>query len=150
VNEEKNAARERSIQNNTKNAYKLAQTKERRLFRKKARQLDEEASIEIERHRSSQDSCKFYNRLNHQVLARRKEHIEEHLNKGSESEQPTRPVDLRDDRVDIEEALKYLKNNKAAGAHSIAAELLNHGGPNLVDVLHEVIHRGYCVQCKKG
>jgi hypothetical protein len=44
VNEEKNAARERAIQNNTKrakNTYKLAQTKKRRLFRKKARQLDE-------------------------------------------------------------------------------------------------------------
>jgi hypothetical protein len=53
VNEEKNAARERAIQNNTmgaKNAYKLARKKERSLFRKKARQLDEEATIEIERH----------------------------------------------------------------------------------------------------
>jgi hypothetical protein len=51
VNEERNAARERAIQNNTrgaKKAYKLARTKERRLFRKKARQLDEEALIEIE------------------------------------------------------------------------------------------------------
>jgi hypothetical protein len=51
VNEEKNAARERAIQNNTrgaKNAYKLARTKERRLFRKNARQLSEEALIEIE------------------------------------------------------------------------------------------------------
>jgi hypothetical protein len=50
VNEEKNAPRERAIQNNTrgaKNAYKQAWTKERRLFRKKARQLNEEASIEI-------------------------------------------------------------------------------------------------------
>jgi hypothetical protein len=50
-NDEKNAARERAIQNNTrgaKNAYKLARTKERRLFRKKATQLDEEALIEIE------------------------------------------------------------------------------------------------------
>jgi hypothetical protein len=92
------------------------------------------------------------------LLARRKEHIEEHLNKGSKSEQPTRPVDLRDDRVDIdlpsreeiEEVLKYMKNNKAAGAHSIAAELLNQDGLNLVDVLREVIHRDYCVQCKKG
>jgi hypothetical protein len=45
-----------------------------------------------------------------------KEHLEEHLNEGSESEQPTRPVDLRDDGVDIdlpspediEGALKYL------------------------------------------
>jgi hypothetical protein len=49
VNEEKNAARER--QNKTrgaKNVYKLARTKERRLFRKKARQLDEETLIEIE------------------------------------------------------------------------------------------------------
>jgi hypothetical protein len=48
---EKNAARERAIQNNTrgnKKAYKLARTKEKRLFIKKARQLDEEALIEIE------------------------------------------------------------------------------------------------------
>jgi hypothetical protein len=51
VNEEKNATRERTIQNNTreaKNAYKLARTKKRRLFRNKVRQLDEEALIEIE------------------------------------------------------------------------------------------------------
>jgi hypothetical protein len=52
----------------------------------------------------------------------------------------TNTVDLRDDRVDIdlqsreeiEGALKYLKNNKWAGADSIAAELLKNGGPNLV------------------
>jgi hypothetical protein len=145
VNEEKNATRERAIQIKTrgvKNAYKLARTKERRLFRKKARQLDEEALIEIERHRSIEDSRKFYKRLNdvrrpfepqvamcranngelltkNQVLARWKEHFEEHLNEGSESEKPTRPVDLRDDGVDIdlpsreEIALKYLKNNEA-------------------------------------
>jgi hypothetical protein len=39
-NEEKNAARDRTKQNNTrgaKNAYKLARTKERRLFRKKGK-----------------------------------------------------------------------------------------------------------------
>jgi hypothetical protein len=67
VNVKKNAARERAIQNHTretKNAYKLARTKDRRLFRKKARQLDEEALIEIQRHRSIQDSRKFYKRLN--------------------------------------------------------------------------------------
>jgi hypothetical protein len=54
---------------------------------------------------------------------------------------PTLPVDLRDDGVDIdlssrekvEGALKYLKNNKAAGKDSIAAVLLKNGGPNLVD-----------------
>jgi hypothetical protein len=124
-----------------------------------AMQLDEEALIEIERHRSIQDSRTFYKRLNrlndvrrpfdfepqvamcrakngelltnkNQVLARWKEHFEEHLNVGSKMEQPTRPVDLRDDGVDIdltsreeiEGALKYLKNNKAAGKDSIAAE----------------------------
>jgi hypothetical protein len=103
MNEEKNASRERAIQNNTrgaKNAYKLARTKERRLLRKKAKQLDEEALIEIERHRNIQDSRKFYKRLNdvrrpfepqvtmcraksgklstnkNQVLARWKEHFE--------------------------------------------------------------------------
>jgi hypothetical protein len=134
------------------------------LFRKKARQLDEEALIEIERHRSIQDSRKFYKRLNdvrrpfksqvamcrakdgelltnkNQVLAGWKEHFKEHFNKGSKSEQPTRPVDLRNDGVDIdlpshaeiELALKYLKNNKAAGVDSIVAELLKNGRPDLV------------------
>jgi hypothetical protein len=127
VNEEKKAARERAIQNTkgAKNAYKLARTGEQRLFRKKARELDEEALIEIERHRSIQYSRKFYKRLNdvrrpfepqvamcrakkgelltnkNQVLARWKESFEKHLIEGSESEQPTRPVDLRDDGVDI-------------------------------------------------
>jgi hypothetical protein len=78
-----------------------------------------------------------------QVLARWKEHFEEHLIEGSESEQPTRPVDLRDDGADIDlpsreeipGALKYLENNKAAGADSIAAEPLKSGGPNLVDAV---------------
>jgi hypothetical protein len=62
VNEENNTARDEAIQLKTRgveNAYKLARTKERRLFRKKARQLDEEASIEIERHQSIQDSLTF-------------------------------------------------------------------------------------------
>jgi hypothetical protein len=76
-----------------------------------------------------------------QVLAKWKEHFEKHLNEGSESEQPTCPVDLRDDGVDIdlpsreeiEGALKYLKNNKAATTASIVAELLKNGWPNLVD-----------------
>jgi hypothetical protein len=69
------------------------------------------------------------------------------LSEGSESEQPTRPVDLRDDGVDIdlpsrekiEGALKYLKNNKAAGADSIAAELLKNGGC----ILHAVIQQAW-------
>jgi hypothetical protein len=96
------------------------------LFRKKARQLDEEALIEIEQYQSIQDSRKFYKRLNdvrrpfeqqvamcrvkngellpnkNQVLVRWKEHLEEHLYEGSESEQPTRPVNLRDDEVYID------------------------------------------------
>jgi hypothetical protein len=54
VNEEKNAAREQAIQNKTrgaKNAFKLARMKERRLFRKKARQLDEEAFDDRSNHK---------------------------------------------------------------------------------------------------
>jgi hypothetical protein len=68
VNEEKNAARERAIKIKTKrakNAYKLAPDKRDAFVQKKARQLDEEALIEIERHRSIQDSRKFYKRLNY-------------------------------------------------------------------------------------
>jgi hypothetical protein len=85
------------------------------------------------------------------MLARYKEYFEEHLNKGSKLEQPTRPVDLRDDGVDInlpsreeiEGALKYLKNNRAASADSFTVELLKNGGPNLVDALHEVIQQAW-------
>jgi hypothetical protein len=35
--------------------------------------------------------------------------------------------------------LKYLKNNKAASADSITVKLLKNGGPQLMDVLEEVI-----------
>jgi hypothetical protein len=86
-----------------------------------------------------------------QVLARWKERFEEHLNEGSESEQPTRPVNLRDDGVDIDlpsreeigNALKYPQNNKTAGADSIAAELLKNSGPYLVDALQAVIQQAW-------
>jgi hypothetical protein len=58
---------------------------------------------------------------------------------------------LRDDGVEInlpshekiEEALKYLKNNKTGGGDSIAAKLLKNGGPNLVDASHEVIQQAW-------
>jgi hypothetical protein len=46
------------------NKYRQARSKERNLFKTKSRQLDEEALIEIERHRSIQDTRKFYKRLN--------------------------------------------------------------------------------------
>jgi hypothetical protein len=59
VNQEKNPTRERTIPiktRGTNNVYKLVRTTERRLIRKKVRQLDEKDLIEIERHRSIQDS----------------------------------------------------------------------------------------------
>jgi hypothetical protein len=82
-----------------------------------------------------------------QVLSMWKEHFEQHLKEREERDQPPDQVDLRDDGVDInmpsreeiESALKYLKNNKAAGVASIADELLKNGGPQLVDALEEVI-----------
>jgi hypothetical protein len=130
VNEEKNAAKGQAIQ------IKSSQTspdKERRLFRKKAIQLDEEALI----------SRKFYKRLNdvgrakngelltnkNQVRASWKEHFEEHLNECSESEQLTLPVDLRDDGVDIDLLSDKLDCNNYQGllnvtSHKIFANIL--------------------------
>jgi hypothetical protein len=66
------------------------------------------------------------------VLSRWKEHFEQHLNDGAGHDWPPDQVDLGDDgveiylpiREEIEGALKYLKNNKAAGSDSISAELL--------------------------
>jgi hypothetical protein len=46
-------------------------------------------------------------------------------------------------REEIEGALKYLKNNKAAGADSFGAELLKNGGPNLVNALDAVIQQAW-------
>jgi hypothetical protein len=62
-----------------------------------------------------------------QVLARWKEHFEEHLNEGSESEQPTRPVDLRNDEVDInlpsrEEIPEKQQGSRRGFYHSWAVE----------------------------
>jgi hypothetical protein len=66
------------------------------------------------------------------VLLRWKEHFEPHLNDGAGHDRPPNQVDLGDDGVEIdlpsrekiEGALKYLKNNKAAGSDSISAKLL--------------------------
>jgi hypothetical protein len=90
-----------------------------------------------------------------QVLARWKEHFEEHLNEGSELEQPTRPVDLRDDGVDIdlpsrgeiEGALKYLQKYKT---DSITAEFLKNGEPNLVDALPEMIQQAWTSETSRA
>jgi hypothetical protein len=51
-----------------------------------------------------------------QVLAGWKEHFEGHLNKGSELEQPTRPVDLRDDGVDIDFPSREIIPKKQQGS----------------------------------
>jgi hypothetical protein len=59
VNEENNALKAIDTQRHTKTAYnnyKQARTRERYLFRRKKRQLEEEALIEVERHRSIQDT----------------------------------------------------------------------------------------------
>jgi ribosomal protein L20A (L18A) len=48
----------------TDSKYRQIRSKERNLFRKKLRQLDEDALIEIEQHRSIQNSRKFYMQLN--------------------------------------------------------------------------------------
>jgi hypothetical protein len=91
------------------------------MFLWRKRGVYSEASIEIERHRSIQDSRKLLNDVRrpfepqtptcraengelltnkNQVLARWEENFEKRLNEGSESEQPTRSIDLRDDGVD--------------------------------------------------
>jgi hypothetical protein len=106
VNEEKNTLKAIDTQRHTRTAYnnyEQARTKERYLFRRKKRQLEEEALIEVERHRFIQNTRKFYKRLNDvrrpfealvamcraknselltkkdQVLSRWKEHFEQHL-----------------------------------------------------------------------
>jgi hypothetical protein len=83
-----------------------------------------------------------------QVLARWKEHFQEHLNEGSDSEQPTRPVALRDDGVDIdlpsreeiEGALKYFKSRRGFyRGRTVEKRWTKY----LVDALHVVIQQAW-------
>jgi hypothetical protein len=80
------------------------------------------------------------------VLATWKEHFEEHLNDSSGSEQPTRPVNLRDDGVDIdlpsrekiEGPLKYI----IIINRMIAEECTEYLIPSQIDVqLRQVLDR---------
>jgi DnaJ-domain-containing protein 1 len=73
VNKEENCARGTAIQIQNRNRaekltamneYRQARRKEKHLFRKKKRQLKDQALIEIERNYSVQDSRKFCKRLN--------------------------------------------------------------------------------------
>jgi hypothetical protein len=85
--------------------------------------------------------------------------LEEHLNESSEEEphanqEPSRENDVIIDlssRDEVVEAIKYLKDNKAAGSDSIA---LKSGRPSLVNTLNEMIQQvwigeSYCVQCTR-
>jgi hypothetical protein len=66
-----------------------------------------------------------------QVVSRWKKYFEQHLNESSEEEPHTNQEPARENYViidllnrdEIAEAIKYLKNNKAAGLDSKAAEL---------------------------
>jgi hypothetical protein len=93
------------------------------------------------------------------VLSKWKEFFEQHLNELLEEDDIS--IDLPN-REEVAKAIEYLKNNKAAGLDSIAAELLKSGGPCLVNALTEMIQQvwigetlpeswteGYCVQCIK-
>jgi hypothetical protein len=69
--------------------------------------------------------------------------------KSSEEEPPTNQETPKENYViidmpnrdEIVEAMKYLKDNKAAGSYSIAAELLKSGEPSLVNALNEMIQQ---------
>jgi hypothetical protein len=72
-----------------------------------------------------------------QVLSRWKQYLEQHLKESSKEEPHTNQEPPRKNDViidlpsldEIVEAIKYLKDNKAAGLYSIVAELLKSGGP---------------------
>ena len=80
------------------------------------------------------------------VLSRWRDHFDNLLN-GNESESERAEVLLENDDIAVDpptkeevyEAVKSLKNSKAAGPDGIPAELLKHAGDSLITILHEVI-----------
>jgi hypothetical protein len=119
VHEEMNAARERAIPNNTRGATEIERHRNSRKFYKCLNDVRRPFTPQMAMCRAKNGEL-FTNK--NQVLPRWKEHFEEHLNEGSKSEQPARPVDLREDGVDndllsceeIEGALK--KSEKKQGS----------------------------------
>jgi hypothetical protein len=132
------------------------QRRKKHLFRKKKGQLEDQA------YSKSSDSRNFYRHLNDtrkpfepavpmcratngqlltnnnndQVLSRWKEYFEQHLNECSEEDPHARENDVIIDLPswdEIVEARKNMKDNKAAGLDSIAAELLKGGRSSMAN-----------------
>jgi hypothetical protein len=69
-------------------------------------------------------------------------------------EQPTRPVDLIDDGVDIdlpspeeiERGAEILEKQQGSRRGFYRSRVVENGGPNLVDALHEVIQQAWTSQ----
>jgi Na+-translocating ferredoxin:NAD+ oxidoreductase RnfC subunit len=87
-------------------------------------------------------------------LKRKKGNSTQALEEPHANQEPSRENDVIIDlssRDEVVEAIKYLKDNKAAGSDSIA---LKSGRPSLVNTLKEMIQQvwigeRYCVQCTR-
>ena len=155
--------------------YKQKRRQQTHLFRDKKRRLEELECEEMEQLYRSQETRKFYKKLNasrkgfvpraemcrdkdggiltdeREVIERWKQHYDGHLNcaeaehqdgrrndfigTADEGEVPTPTVS------EVKDAIKQLKNNKAAGKDGIAAELIKMGPDRLATCLHRLIVR---------
>lgn len=185
--DEKNAARKKMMQLRTRgnvDRYKQVLKEQKRVFRKKKRQLEDQEREEMEEFFRANDTRSFYKKINKsrntyvpqastcknlngdlltnecEVIERWRQHFESHLNNSDVIRTNANDENLVDlgapaadnmfpapDLNEIQEEIKKLKNNKAVGKDSLAAELLKSGGENLAKLLHIIITKIW--ECEK-
>lgn len=172
----KDAAYRRTLQagatRSVVDVYKSRRREEKRLFKRKKRELERQECEKMESSRSRYDARDFYRRVKRMtqgyksgslacrsddgnlvtdaemVLRLWRDHFESLLatnQNDSDEVDPLTPI--RDDGVEVptpshtevEVAIQRLKNNKAAGADGLPAELFKTGGNELVGCMHQLI-----------
>uniref|UniRef100_A0A1I8NJJ8 Uncharacterized protein n=1 Tax=Musca domestica TaxID=7370 RepID=A0A1I8NJJ8_MUSDO len=173
--EEKNTAYRATLQTvatrNVRENYREKRKEEKRIFRKKKKEQEKREREQIEVYRSQNEVRKFYQRVKHQtegcrdeegnlvtdtdsVLRIWKEHFAKLLVSNNGEEEDT-PEPIRDDGIEcippsqeeVRIAVNRLKNNKAAGADGLPAELFKTGGQKLIRSMHQLIRTIWLKEC---
>ncbi|XP_073817543.1 uncharacterized protein [Musca autumnalis] len=165
--EEKNAAYRSTLQSvatrSARERYREKRREEKHLFRKNKREMEKRECEKIEMYRSQNEVRKFYQRVKHQtdgfgagtsscgdqqgnlvtdtdsVLRIWKEHFSNLLVSNSSEDDEDGMGCIPPGQDEVKTAINRLKNNKAAGADGLPAELFKTGGDALIRCMHQLV-----------